>query len=318
MSEQVSPDNNQQAAASTAQVDTSTAPIQDTATNTDPGQQAAAPAYTPNYKYKVKDQEHEFDEWLRPVIKDPEVEKKAREMYERAMGLDEVKASRDNFKTKYEDVNTRYSSVENSLRTVAGYANKGDYDRFFQALQIPEEKILQWTINKLKYKELPPEQRAQIDRQRSLEMEQEQFEYQRQLHEQQLADLGRQQLEFELSKPDVAQIAKDFDTRVGRQGAFQNEVINRGAFYELAQQGTKPAFALVQEVMQMYNLGSQNPASTQNPAQSQSGQAQPKNQQKPTIPVFQSSSNASPVKSQVTSIDDLRKLRQQITTANNS
>ena len=41
-------------------------------------------AYNPNYKFSVMDKEHEIDEWLRPVIKDAEMEKKVKDLYTKA------------------------------------------------------------------------------------------------------------------------------------------------------------------------------------------------------------------------------------------
>ncbi|GAG39911.1 unnamed protein product, partial [marine sediment metagenome] len=48
--------------------------------------------YEPNFNYSVKSESHEFDEWIRPLVKDTESEEHVRQLYTRAKGLDHVKA----------------------------------------------------------------------------------------------------------------------------------------------------------------------------------------------------------------------------------
>lgn len=49
------------------------------------------PAFSPNFKLKVMEQEREIPELLRPLIKDAESEKAVRELVEKAYGLEYVK-----------------------------------------------------------------------------------------------------------------------------------------------------------------------------------------------------------------------------------
>lgn len=296
---------------STAPVEQSTeaAPVLDATGNPVP------PAYQPNFKFKVKDQEKEIDEWLRPVVKDAETEKKLKELHERAFGLDEVKSSRDSFKTKYEDVNTKYTGLEKSLQTLSGYVQRGDYDSFFQSLQIPKESILKYAINELRYNELPQDQKAQIDQQKRFQQEQYAFQSQSEQHAAQMREFGMQQLNFEMSKPDVSQVVQSFDQRMG-PGAFQREVINRGAYYEQVHGKTLPASQLISEVLAIVSpsAGQQAvpPSASAQAAQTTPSQGvQPQQEAKPTVKVFQGGGNASPVKKQINSLDDLRKLREQ-------
>jgi len=299
-------------AAPVTEQSTEAAPVLDESGNPVP------PAYQPNFKFKVKDKEQEIDEWLRPVVKDAETEKKLKELHERAFGLDEVKASRESFKTKYEDVNTKYTGLEKSLQTLSGFVQKGDFDSFFRSLQIPKESILKYAISELQYNELPPEQKAQIDNQRRFQQEQYQFQSQAEQHAQQLREFGMQQLTFEMSKPDVSQVVQSFDQRMGRQGAFQQEVINRGAYYEQVHGKTLPASQLISEVLAIVSPGHGQQAAPQSataqavqttPSQGATTQQQP--EAKPTVKVFSGGGNASPVKKTITSLDDLRKLREQ-------
>lgn len=275
-----------------------------------------AVTYTPNYKYKIKDKELEFDEYIRPVIKDADTEKKVKDLYERAFGLDEVKQSRDSFKTKFDEVSGKYGGLEKSLQTLSGFVQRKDFGSFFETLQIPKENVVKWVIDELRYNELPPEQKAQIDEQKRFQSQQYQFQTQSEQHMHQMREFTQQQLSFEMSKPDVANIVQNFDQRMG-QGAFQREVINRGAYYEQVQGKSLPASQLVSEVLALVSPGGQQATpNVQDPnavAQTTTSQGVTTQQEaKPAVKVFNSGGgSASPVKKTITSLDELRKLREE-------
>jgi hypothetical protein len=77
------------------------------------GGDSIPPVYTPNTKFKVMDKEHEFDAWLAPHIKDAETEKKAKELYEKAYGLDYVKPKYEASQKELEQYKTTYNSLYN-------------------------------------------------------------------------------------------------------------------------------------------------------------------------------------------------------------
>ena len=275
---------------------------------------AAQAAFAPNYKYKIKDQEKEFDEWIRPVIKNQEIEKSVKELYEKAFGLDEVKASRDSFKTKYEDANTKFSNVEKSINALSSYVSKGDFNSFFDALQIPKQNVVNWLIDELKYQELPPDQKKAIDDQKAFVRQQEQFQSQQSMFQEQLRQVGETQLQMELSRPEISQAAQMFDARAGKQGAFRQEIINRGAYYEMTQGRTVPASELVKELLAFVSPSGQTavPQQGENPVQTTQSQGVQTQDKKQTMKVFNPGSGSSPVKTQVRSIDDLRRIRAEL------
>lgn len=274
-------------------------------------------AFTPNFKFKVKDKDLEIDDFLKPVVKDAETEKKLRELYEKAHGLDEVKGSRDTFKTEAEQWKGRFSNVETSLKTLGEYVKKDDFRSFFEALNIPKDKIIQYAINELKYQELPAEQRAAIEAQREQQFAYEQSSVQNQTLQKQMADLVQKQAAFELdqelAKPEIVQAAQSFDTRTGKAGEFRKLVIQRGQYYEAVHKISPPASQLAQEVVQLIGVQATAQPGTA-PSQNQSSPTGSQTQAaKPVIPSF-SGGGKSPVKKMPTSIDDLRALRQNLTT----
>jgi hypothetical protein len=278
----------------------------------------AAQSYTPNFKFKVKDKELEFDDFLKPTIKTKDLETKARELYEKAHGLDEVKAARETFKTQVEEWKGKYATVESSLQTLGTYVKKGDFRTFFQALNIPKEKIIQYAIEELKYQELPPEQRDAIEQQRRQETEFEMAQSQNQQLQSQIGQLVQQQATFELNQAlatqDVSHAISAYDTRAGQAGAFKAEVIRRGQYYEAVHKISPPASQLVSEVLNLIGVQAQTQQGSTAPSTNSPSQVVHSQQQKPVISSFEGGGSKSPTRKVPSSIDDLRQMRQNLTT----
>lgn len=186
--------------------------------------------WSPNFKFNVMDQEHEMDEYFRQFIKSEQDEAKFRELYEKAYGLDVVKPKFQAAKEKLQQVEPRFNTLISRLQELEGFSERGDFDNFFKRLNINEEKVLQWVIKKAQYNELPPEQRKALDEQRSVQeraylLEQENKQI-RQQYEAYVTQAKEQGLQIALERPDVRQLASQFDAKQGRPGAFRQEVIN--------------------------------------------------------------------------------------------
>lgn len=277
----------------------------------------ASQTYVPNFKFKVKDKELDFDDFVKPVVKTKDVEQKIKDLYEKAHGLDEVKTSRDSFKAQADEWKGKYATVETSLQTLGGYVKKDDFRSFFQALNIPKEKIIKYAIEELKYQEMPADQRAILDAQREKEQALEQTSFQNQTLQQQMAQMIQKQTEFELTqelaKPEIAQTIAAYDARLAKPGAFKAEVIRRGQYYEAVHKTSPPASQLVAEILAL--VGAQAPAQQGTETTSQGTSSQTVQQsQKPVISSFQGSGAKSPARKVPQSIEDLRKMRQQLTT----
>ncbi len=278
-----------------------------------------ADVYSPNFKFKVKDKELEFDDFVKPIIKTKDVEQKLKDLYEKAHGLDEVKTARETFKTQAEEWKGKFTEIETGLQALGTFVKKGDFRSFFETLNIPKEKVIQYAIEELKYQELPPEQRAAIEQQREQERAYAEASTQNQSLQTQMAQLVQQQTTFELNQelaaPNVAQAIEAYDARLAKPGAFKAEVIRRGQYYEAVHKISPPASQLVQEILSLIGVQAQSPQGQQAISQEQSGQTVQQNQQnKPTISSFAGSGAKSPTRKVPGSIDDLRKMRQNLTT----
>lgn len=275
---------------------------------------ASIAKYTPNYAFKVKDKEHQFDDFIKASIRDADTEKKARELYEKAYGLDEVKAHRQKLQEELGLIQPKFKDVEQSLKALGGFVQKKDYRSFFEALQIPKDDVIRYAVEELKFREMPPEQKAELENRRLQEQQFAQIQEQNQTYAQQMQDLVMRQAEFELSneisKPEISTLAQAYDARVGKPGAFKAEVIRRGAYYETVMQKNVPASELVKEIAMLMggNPGAPNGTLSQ-------GNAVAAQQPKPVIKSFQGSSGSSPVKKVFSSIDEIRKHRQNMADA---
>lgn len=273
--------------------------------------------YTPNFEFTVKDKKLEFDEWARPYVKDKETEAKFRDMFERVHGLDEVKAHRDTIRNELKETKEKYATLDGGLNQLNTYLQNNDFRSFAERLKIPKDMIIRYAIDELKYQELSPEQRQEIDTQRNQQGQLTDLQLQNQQLLQQNEQYVMQQAEFqlnsELQKPDVTQIAQAYDARLGKPGAFRQEVINRGAYYEQVHGKTITAAQAVQEIVQVIGgQASNSPQANTTPQQPTPSQVVATQKEKPVIPNVQGGGSNSPYKKRPQSIDDLRKMREQM------
>jgi predicted nucleic acid-binding Zn-ribbon protein len=292
------------------------APAQPTQTEA-PAQAAAAgteaatpPAWTPNYKVKSYDNEYEIPEDFRSYI-NQENEKKFREVFERHFAFDTIKQKYKDAHTKYQEVNGKYDTVSKNLDKLSKYVQNGDFDSFFSTIKIPEGEIQKWIYNKLQVKDLPQEQQQLYTKN---------SEYQRQLmeREERMSEMENKLAEFESYKQEQAiqkrhseldsainngeykQIAESYDARVGKPGAFKQEVILRAAAVANATGKDLSAEEAVQELAKLVAWNNQNGGQAVSAPQAKSGG-------RPTIPSV-SGKASSPVAPQVKSIEDLQRL----------
>lgn len=311
-----------------AAVKTAPAPVADTTKPVVPVAGAApgvTSPYTPDFKYKASGKEMEIPEKFRALITDKESEEEVKKLFGQAGTLDEVKTDNANLKKTLVDREGALGQYQGGIEKLRGMVRKGDFDSWFKALNVPEEKIFQWVLDKVHYNQLPQDQRAQIDRQRELVNETEQAKTQvRQVsaREMQLAtEMKGMQLEQTLGKADVKSMAEAFDARVGRPGAFKDSVIEHGKSVWALSNYTvdlTPEQA-VQDFVKKYGITpssgiptpaagavGQVPNTPAAPAAAPSANAAPPVK---VIPNVNGRGAASPVKSKPRNLEDLKRLR---------
>jgi len=282
--------------------------------DTDSGVESPEPAseepeYQPNYSFKVKDDEHEFDEWVRPSITSKEHEDKLRDLYTKAYGLDSVKSRADDFERKYSDVNGKYGSLNqqweqmsNGLQKINDMKEK-DFGTFRKVWQIPDHKILEAASEIMQYMQ-NPELKAQYDanQERSIQMLQQeqslsQYTQQTQQMQRQMHDMKMMQA---YSDPEVSRFEKEFDKRMGA-GAFKKEVNDYGSLQFHNGQYLEPSAVVGSTYQRMKSLLGE--------VQAQQAEV-PQVPQRPSasLPNLGSGKTGSAVKKRLQSTDDLRKL----------
>ena len=297
------------------------APIESEGNTPDPvdvagsdGEGTAEPvAYEPNYKFKVKDEEHELDEWAQKLITNKETEDHIKKLYSKGFGIEGIQTKRDEYKTQLDTVQGEYAQIKDGLQKLSGFVQQGDISSFLGATGISKEQIFDWVAKEIQYQEMPADQKAQIDYQRQVQYQAQQLQEQNQMLntqlQQQTVAQKAAELDIGLSDQRVSQIAKAFDTRPGNKpGDFRSEVTRRGHYHFVANNQNISAKQAIDEVIQL--LGSTQQG--QNPVAG-SGLVAPQvpQHQKPVLPNI-SGSGSSPVKAKVLSLDDLRKRRDQL------
>ena len=259
---------------------------------------------------------------MRGAVKDADTEKKIRELYEKAYGLDVVKPRFQETRQAFNELRQEHQQITHDIQELRGFYAKGDFDSFFEKLSIPQEKIFQWVLDKANYNELPPEQRQAMDQQRMANKRAETVEKQMQQlqsqYQEQISHATQYALDLAIERPEVKTFAQQFDERVGQPGAFRQAVIERG---EWAWDKKGVYLTPEQAIQEVFKLAGYVPAAAQpNPApgaQAVGGQKAPaqtvvvQQQQKDVIPNV-TGKGTSPAKSRPKNLEDLKKLAAQM------
>lgn len=279
------------------------------------------PAYAPSYKYKVMDKELEIPEAFRALMKDDATSKEVRELFEKANGLEHVKGNLQRERDMRKSIEGEYQPLAQQVMDMKGHYQRKDWDSFFgpQGLNVPFDELLQYVHFKLQYEKLPPDQRMVLDERKAAQQRTYQLERQgaqsSQQHEVQLAQAVQHGLSLALAGADVRSASDAYDARVGKPGAFREEVVKRGEFYWVTQGKLIPPDQAVQEVLGLIGPVAPAQASAQPAAAAAQAsattppapQAAAQAPQTPVIPNVQGKST-SPLPTKPRSLQDLKNL----------
>lgn len=292
------------------------------------------PAFKPNMAFKagfynkeskqLEQKDYTIDPKFSAVMATSEGEKLVRDLHAKAYGLDSVKERFQETRAQVQQLssdNRDYvQGVANLRKIYQGAASTGNWhkmDKFFDTLQIPQENILKYALAKVQLNEMPPEQqnaiKSQIDAENRAEMLSQQQAQSQNQGQTQAAQLRTLQIEVAMNKPEVSALAKSFDERVGKSGAFEQAVRKEGTLAWHQGEDIPPNKA-IERVIENYGLKTANPLVP--PAAENNGVVLPTKPglvQKPVtvIPNVQGRST-SPIKTPgPKSVDDLIKLRKE-------
>ena len=259
----------------------------------------AAKEWEPDYSFKVRDEVHQMDEWVKGLAKDEDTLKNFQDLYTRGHGLELAKTERDEVKQKY-------ATLEQSLNTVTELVKNGDTAGFIQALGLPKKMFIDYAINELKFQELPPEQQQQINAQRQQQQYLQNLEMQNQnlqsTYETQRQQMLNNELNMTLSSS-YQNEAQSYDARTGVPGSFRQLVIERGIFHDKVHGNNISVEQAIQEAISISGVQSGTAAQ----AQPNSGTNTVK-QKKQMLPNIQGQ-GTSPAKASMNSLQDVLALR---------
>lgn len=260
--------------------------------------EAVLPAYNPNFKYSVKGQEKEIDEMFRALVKDAESEKKVKALFEKADGIEHVKMDRDSLKKEYGGFKEQVVPYLQEYHKFTSLRDKGSLGAAFQVAGITDEQIFEYALQKLELSQNPQQSNLYKNHTeaslREIEMETKLQHYQ--MRDQQMEQY-RFQSDLDQSLNANKEIANSVDSKIGRIGAFKEEVIALGVFE--AQRGNILSINDAVDAIANKYKPFMAPVS--------SIPSQP-HQRPATIPNV-GSSNVSAIKVKPKSIDDLKKLQ---------
>ena len=291
-------------------------------------------AEKPGLKYKFTDssqqqQEKDFPEWAKSAAKDPETEKEIRSVLEKAGGLDFVLPRYKQTREELGEVKPRLQNYEHNVSEMKEMYAQGNMAGIFEKLGIAEEKVLQYAVERAKFYQLPPEQQsiiqAQQNAERNAQLAEQNAMSTQERYEEQARQIKQLQLSTVLQRSDVSQAEKAFDERVGKKGAFfeQVKLLGETTWYRTGGKVDLTPEQAITQVMEMYGLsGAQAPAMSQQAqaappaaaaAMAAPAQAQPPAQQVKVIPnVGSRASSPASGRPKPRSIEDLQKLRKEM------
>lgn len=296
------------------------------------GQAATPPAYTPNWKFKANQKEHEIPEFVRAAIKDADTEKKVKEIFEKAYGLEEVKPryqqAQDRLKQFETQVMPEFKKLSNTVTEAMFYRDHGDYDSLFKLLRMDDQRIAQHLIRKVQLQQASPEQRAEYERARELTRRNWELEQQNRQLSSGAVDAREQHTRAELGqvlqRPEVSSIAAQFDAQHGA-GKFVERVAREALLLEQLSGMSVSAEQAVSEVLKYLGPATQpsqaaasaaSPGVMPTPAQNTpAGQEPAKPQTPPPVIPNVSGRGTSPTKKLARSVEDLRKMHAEMAAA---
>lgn len=267
--------------------------------------------WEPTLSYKVRDEEHKMDDWVKDKITSEEDQKMFQELYTRGHGLEIAKKERDDLKGKL-------TNLDKNLEYLGNAAREGRIGEFLEVLGLPKEQFIKYAMDELKYQNMAPEERAKVDQQRQYEQTQRNLQIQNQQMQQQLATEQTQRLNYEidttLNSSEYKDIAQSYDQRVGKPGAFRQLVTERGIFHETVNGRELTVREAIQDAVVLiggFQAGAPNLSQQAGTVGTQPVQ-QKTQTKKPVIPSFRGQ-GTSPTKKMPTSIEDLRNKHRELT-----
>jgi hypothetical protein len=278
--------------------------------------------YEPNFKYKYKDEEFEFDEKVKGFIKDKETEQFFRDMvtaqkahseYKELGGIREIQEKFQDYEGKVGEFDKLNQEID-QLSGLLGMGTPAGFEAFRNFLGINKEMVMKWAVEEAQASQ-DPQQAQMIEAQRQMQEQNFNLQYQNSMMQNNMEAQESQQRNAELdSLLGSSDVSKAYDNLVGTPGSFRQAVIEHGIAAWNMDKKVLSVPEAVQAVEQRFQglIANQNSGTNQqvaqNPKQTQSDPERTvvvRQEGKTTIPSV-GSGGSSPAKKKFTTLDDLR------------
>lgn len=292
-----------------------------------PEPSAQVAAFVPKTKVTAWGKEHEIPKEFQTLMKDAESEKAVREIFEKSLGVEGYKEKLQARDTEFTQVKSQFDGMSNQVRQAADLYQKatqpgGDIHKmgdFFKKLNVDENAVMAYAIEKAKLAQLPAEQRQMVEARLSAERAREDALMQTTSATQVAQEAQRNAINTEFSmymeNPQVKNFEAELDGKLGKPGFFKQAVVDAGQRAYALEGKTLSVVDAMKAVIQGYGLTGQAASQAQaqmTQALGTDGQAAKKvvQRQAAAIPNVGGSSSASPISktNSPRSIADLKKL----------
>lgn len=284
--------------------------IHTSANEGDPSKEAPPP-YNPNFKFTAAQKEHEFDDLFKPLVKSKEVEEKIRELYTKGYGIESLREDRDSLKTRFSEMNETLTQQGAIISAAQEFIQRKDYASLLEHLNVPVQDIMQFAHMQLKLQSATPEQKQAYENSRRASQDAVRLTQENQTMQQRLAEMAQAQtardLDMLTQRPDVSVVMQAFDARMGKVGSFRDKVYERGQYHYMMSGKDVPVEQAVNEVLALIGPLPQGQVTPPNLGAASHGAPAKKS----VIPNIQGR-GTSPAKKVISSLDDLKKRRQEL------
>jgi len=246
--------------------------------------------FQPSWKYTFDGQEKELEEFWRPLVKDKDSNQKVIEAIQQLEAF-----------PKWKQKATEYEETVKAVEQLSSLFQKGDHERVLEVLGYKDDMLFDLVKAKLDRQKLPPEQRAEWEAKRQLQVQNEKLLAENQKFqmdaERELARRTDFELDMELGKAEYKKLKDAYDGAYG-SGAFKKKVMATGEAMVGSLGRHVPPAELMQSVVRDYAPFLNQPSA-------------PVVEAPKVIPQV-SGGSGTPGKKAVTSLEDIKKLRKQM------
>lgn len=125
--------------------------------------------YAPNYSYKYKDEDREFDERFRAGVTDKESEDYLRDLYTKADGLEGVKTKNSEWEEKYNTVYAHDQKQTVAFDTLRSLRSDGNFRQLFASIGVTEDQLIDHVAALIDEQNLPEDQQQVLKTNRDME-----------------------------------------------------------------------------------------------------------------------------------------------------